>query len=220
MDILGEKHDRQDLSNSLSKEANMEDILKALGDLDDNIVNVFCVTNRWDRLPIVSPESVDELSMAERIAVLEGKFKMFEGSSTSLRSDMITNNDTATQAINDLCNDSKTHGELIHQVINAKPTMAQVVLANRGVGLSSKPPSGQLQSQASSHNDGHHRARTLSEGEQADIASDQPFIIPRAHQRHVNRAKKSDQQGRNGAQPSNRQQRLPLHLVGTSSCQV
>ncbi len=95
----------------------------------------------WDRIPKVSSESVSELSLTEKLAVLEGKFGAFENSLSSLRSDMILNKDVVTKSITFLENESKTHGKLIDQMMSqneqgpgviAKPTMSQVLSSGRG----------------------------------------------------------------------------------------
>ncbi len=40
LEVLGENHDRQDSANRITKEANVEDILKALADLDEHKCNI------------------------------------------------------------------------------------------------------------------------------------------------------------------------------------
>ncbi len=98
--------------------------------------NAIFVTDMWDKIPKGSPESVNELSLTQKLATLEGKFGAFENSLSSLRSDMILNKDMVTKSIISLENESKTHGKLKDQMISwkeqdpgviAKPTMAQVV---------------------------------------------------------------------------------------------
>ncbi len=65
-----------------------------------------------DRIPKVSPESVNELSLTEKLAILEGKLGAFENS-LSLRSEMILNKDVVTKSITSFENESKIHGKLI-----------------------------------------------------------------------------------------------------------
>lgn len=135
-EVLGQCYDRHDSSNRISKEANMEDILKALADLEDNSINVQCVTNVWNRVPKVSPEAVNELSLAEKLAEMEAKLSTFENNLTSIRSDMISDKEKSNREFTKLGEECKTHGELISQIIhreektvNARPSMAQVVAA-------------------------------------------------------------------------------------------
>ncbi len=112
----------------------------SLADFDEHSVNATIVTDMWDRIPKVSPKSVNELSLTEKLAVLEGKFGVFENSLSSLRSDMILNNYVVTKSITSLEYESKTHGKLIDQMMSQKeqdpgviaiPTMAQVVSSGR-----------------------------------------------------------------------------------------
>ncbi len=56
LELLGEHYDRQDSANRISKEANVEDILKALTDLDEHNINATFATDVW--VPKVSPESI------------------------------------------------------------------------------------------------------------------------------------------------------------------
>ncbi len=129
----------------ISKEANVEDILKAL-----NNINATFVTAKWDRIPKVSPESVNELSLTEKLAEIEGRFGAFENSLPSLmRSDVIMNKDVVTKSITSLENESKTHGKLIYQTMSqkeqdpgviAKPTMAQVVSSGGKCSLQMPKP--------------------------------------------------------------------------------
>ncbi len=53
-EFLGEHHDGQDSANRISKEANVEDILKALTDLDEHNVNATFVTDMCTGYPKVA----------------------------------------------------------------------------------------------------------------------------------------------------------------------
>lgn len=134
LDILEPWQARQNSSNRNEREALSDDIYRALGVLEENNVDVICVAKSWNMLPRTHPEAVQELSIAEVISEMQGKFRVFTESLANMREDICQN----TQKLMSVEGDCKTHGQLLHQVINGdviqkKPTMAQVVSAGRSV---------------------------------------------------------------------------------------
>ncbi len=55
-----------------------EDVIDALNDLEDNGVEVKCYAENWHHVPKVKPEAIGHLSIAEKLAMLEDKFKVYD----------------------------------------------------------------------------------------------------------------------------------------------
>lgn len=72
------KKNRKDSQNRTEKMKVCEDILDALQELEDKDINFVCVARQWHRMPKCKPEEVTGISMAEKLAEHEEKFKSYD----------------------------------------------------------------------------------------------------------------------------------------------
>ena len=149
--------------NRTDRKAMSDDILRGIGNLIENGIKVQCVAHDWKLIPKSHPERENELSLAEKLADLEGKLKVLVDSLDGTKSEAATN----SQKISALETDSKLHGQLIQQILvktndhNAKyPSLAEVVAG----GSSTRP----LQKTGGTKRDGapsqSERPSTLAQG--------------------------------------------------------
>ena len=81
IDTLSQKLMENGVPDSVKQsvyEATCDDIIKAIGSLVENGIKVLCVAHDWNMVPKCHPEGVAELALAEKMATLEGKLKVFE----------------------------------------------------------------------------------------------------------------------------------------------
>ena len=135
--LLEPMHTRLTSCNRSDRDAMSDAILRGIGSLIENGIKVQCVARDWLILKS-HPEGVNELSLAEKLADLEGKLKVLVDTLGGTKSDAATNG----QKISASETDSKLHGQLIQQVLaktnnhNAKyPSLAEVVAG----GSSTRP---------------------------------------------------------------------------------
>ncbi len=84
-DILKEYIDRRDSPNRTEIMAMSEDIIDVLHDLEENEIDVICYAVNWHRVPKVKPEAMSDLSVAEKLAEIEAKFKLYDNSLSELK---------------------------------------------------------------------------------------------------------------------------------------
>ena len=80
------KQNRKDSPNRSEKIKVCEDIIDALSDIDENgVLDLVCAAVKWAKVPKVAPESISDLSVAEKLVQLEAKFKIFELSLSEIK---------------------------------------------------------------------------------------------------------------------------------------
>ena len=133
-ELLEPLQSRQTSCNRTDKEATCDDIIKAIGSLVENGIKVLCVAHDWNMVPKCHPEGVAELALAEKMATLEGKLKVFEETLGEIKSNTVQN----SQKIMQLRDYSTQQGDNnMHATENRPctradyPTMAEVVINSR-----------------------------------------------------------------------------------------
>ena len=204
--------------NRTDREATSDDILRGIGSLIENGIKVQCVTRDWKLIPKSHPEGLNELTLAEKPADLEGKLKVLVDSVDGTKSDAATN----SQKISALETDSKLHGQLIQQVLvktndhNAKyPSLAEVVVG--GSSIRPLPKTGGTNRDWSPDSNGNDQCERKLEADREaqpipvppriDSTTQQlhdTFVIP-ADQRR--KQKKQSQKENRSKQPRNTQMR-------------
>ena len=96
-ELLESLQSRQTSCNRTDKEATCDDIIKAIGSLVENGIKVLCVAHDWNMVPKSHLEGVAELALAEKMATLEGKLKLFEETLGEIKSNTVQNSQKITQ---------------------------------------------------------------------------------------------------------------------------
>ncbi len=86
-DILQDHKDRSDSQNHAEMMAVSEDVIDALNNPMDNGVEVKCYAESWHHVPKVKSEEIGDLSMADNLAMLEAKFKVYDSTLNDLKAD-------------------------------------------------------------------------------------------------------------------------------------
>ena len=88
--VLRKLENRNDTRQHTSKDANACDIVQAFQDMDKkSYYNIVCLAADIKRMPLEHPENLHELSILDRISVLENKFKLVESSTNRNYAGMI-----------------------------------------------------------------------------------------------------------------------------------
>ena len=98
LNCLDEYIDRRESINKPKVHALCEDIYKAIGQIQDQERTVSFYAADWSIVPKVKPESITDVSTAEKLSLLEAKF------------------DIMCNRVSSLEGDTKTHSALIHEV--------------------------------------------------------------------------------------------------------
>lgn len=116
---------RKDSNNRTEKMKVSEDILEAL-ELIEGHVNCMFVAHNWLDLPKCGPEEVSELSVAEKVAVHDAKFKSYDDTLSTMQAQLMTVMDRLSQ-----------------QNVPSKPLLSDVVAgtATKQVAVVSQAPS-------------------------------------------------------------------------------
>ncbi len=92
--ILRDHKDRRDSPKPYRNMMAMnEDVLDALNDLENNGVAVKLYAEKWHRVPNVKPEEIGDLNIAEKLGMLEAKFKVYDRALNYLKADAIKTED-------------------------------------------------------------------------------------------------------------------------------
>ena len=204
--------------NRTDRDATSDDILRGRGSLIENGIKVQCVARDWKLIPKSNPDGVNELTLAEKLADLEGKLNVLVDSLDGTKSDAATN----SQNIFALETDSKLHGQLIQQVLvktnyhNAKyPSLAEVVAG----GSSTRPlqktggtnrdgtPDGNDNDQCERKQEADRESQPIPVPPRIDSTTQQlhdTFVIPSDQRR---KQKKQSQKENRSKQPPNTQMR-------------
>ena len=89
MNLLLNGQDRRSTDNRSDMMATSCDIIDDLFKLSDNGTNVVCCAGNWKRIPKVNPEAVPQVSIAEKLAQMEAKFKLYDSSLSEIRTESI-----------------------------------------------------------------------------------------------------------------------------------
>ena len=204
--------------NRTDREAMNDDILRGIGSLIENGIKVQCIARVWKLIPKSHPEGVNELSIAEKLADLEGKLKVLVDTLDGTKFDVVTN----SQKISAMETDSKLHGQLIQQVLvktnihNAKyPSLAEVFAG----GSSNRPlqmtggtnrdgaPDSNDNDQCERKEEADHESQPIPVSPRIDSTTQQlrdTFVIPADQRRKQN---KQLQRENRSKQPRNTQMR-------------
>ena len=120
------KKHRQSSVNRTDCMANCEDIVAALGSIEENGYKLRCVTDDWGRLLKVHPEGTTDLSIADRVAEMAAKLTLMQ---TELH-------DTTRRVCN-IESESVAHKEQMHQLVEDAMCRKQNSYAAK---LSAEPP--------------------------------------------------------------------------------
>ena len=89
--ILEPMQTRLTSCNRTDREAMSDDIQRGIGSLIENGIKVQCVARDWKLIPKSHPEGVNELSLAEKLADLEGELKVLVDTLDGIKSEDATN---------------------------------------------------------------------------------------------------------------------------------
>ncbi len=108
-DILKEHIDRRVSPNHTEIMAISEDIIDVLYGLEENEIDVICYAVNWHCVPKVKPEAISDLSVTEKLAEIEAKFKLYDNTLSELKKESIKIKDRVTN----VDNDSGMHGNML-----------------------------------------------------------------------------------------------------------
>ena len=86
LDILENAAERCTTENRSDLMAICCDLIDDLFKLEENNIQVVCVASNWMRIPIIHPEEVTHISMADKLAQLESKFSADEAALIDVKS--------------------------------------------------------------------------------------------------------------------------------------
>ncbi len=113
--ILDVAKGRRDSPNRSEIMAIYDDIVCALGDVEEHNIDLVCYEVNWPKIPKASPVSANQVSVAEKLVEMEVRFKLYDNALKVLQTDVIKYSDRMSSVEND----SKTHGQLIQQLVAA-----------------------------------------------------------------------------------------------------
>ena len=86
--LISTGRNRKDSQNRSEKIKVCQDIIDCLFDIDEH-VDVICLALSWSKLPKVAPESVTDLSLAEKVAEMEAKFKIYDDTLSEIKAQQL-----------------------------------------------------------------------------------------------------------------------------------
>ncbi len=114
MDILGVNHDRRDSSNRTYMMAISEDIVSALNGVGDSVYDLVSYAVNPTKIPKMNPESANEESVAEQLAEMEAKFKIYRSTLSELKVESIK----AADKIASVEKECQAHGSVLKGLVN------------------------------------------------------------------------------------------------------
>ncbi len=110
--ILDEAKCRHDSSNRSEIIAICDDIVCALGDVEENNIHLVCDAVSRPKISKANPERANQVSVAEQLVEMEGRLNLYDNALKVLRTDAIKNSDRMSSVENDCT----THRQLIQQL--------------------------------------------------------------------------------------------------------
>ena len=123
------KKNRKDSQNRSEKMKVCEDIIDALSDIDEHgEVELVCAAVRWAKIPKIDPESISDVSVAEKLVQLEAKFSILESSLSEIKAHQVAMEDRK------MSEPKKVSGKPTSSVSgsSAKPLLSEIVARGSG----------------------------------------------------------------------------------------